>query len=148
MDALYIEVIKKYVEKLDMVNLFRKRKYSQPILLRKVKIKPVCNRLSLIISNGIQDNLDDIINEFKKTCASTPDRIQDYNKILDYVRMNNSTLFGITSDDLYIVDENYKEISTDCLSELVDVAGDIILDLRYSGAVKILFLVRAIRESL
>lgn len=146
MDLISIEVMRQYIADMNMFNIFRKRKYSQPITLTKVKVKPINDEFYLIFTSGLNKELDKVINGFIESCQSIPDRKEEY-KILDYVRMNNSALYSVVSPDVFFIDRNYKETNIK-FTDTVDVAGDLILDLRQGGAIKVLFLVRAIKESL
>lgn len=145
-DIVSIEVMRQYIEGMHMMNMFRKRKYCQPIVIERVKIKPINDEFYLIFTTGLTKELDKTINGFIDSCQIIPDRKEEY-RVLDYVRVNNSALYGVVSPDVFFIDRNYKETDIK-LTDTVDVAGDLILDLRFGGAIKALFLVRAIKESL
>jgi hypothetical protein len=147
MDVIGIEVMCHYIENMNVANMFRKRKYSQPITLQKVKVRFINDKLHLIFTKGLHNELDKFVSGFIESCKTMPDRKEEY-RVLDYVRANNSVIYGVVSPDIFYVDKNLKEVGGfDKMDSIVDVAGDLVLDLRVTGAIKVLFLVRGIRES-
>jgi hypothetical protein len=148
MDVIGIEIMCQCIERMNIPNMFRKRKYTQPLILQKVKVKFINDKLHLIFTSGLQGEIEKTVSDFMGSCRSAPGRKEEY-KVLDYVRVNNSVIYGIISPDIFYVDKHYKEVQgIDQLDDTVDVAGDLVLDLRCSAAIKCLFLVRGIKDSL
>jgi|LakMenEpi03Aug12_release.lakeMendotaPanAssembly.Ray.scaffolds.fasta_scaffold530997_3 hypothetical protein len=149
MDLVKVSVMEGYVEALNFANIFRKRKYSQPVVLQKVKVKSINSKFALIFTRGLQDEIKELVSSFADSCKKMPGRIEEY-RTFDYVRCNNSLIYGIISPEALFVNRKCVEVfNTEALlKDTVDIAGDLILDLSCSNQTKVIFLVRAIRESL
>jgi len=149
MDLIKVSVMEGYVADLNIANIFRKRKYSQPIILNKVKVDFINDRFALIFTRGLQNSIERLISDFADSCRKIPGRLEEY-RTFDYVRCNNSLIYGIISPEALFVNRKYVEVQNTeiLLKDTVDIAGDLILDLSCSNQTKVIFLVRAIRESL